>query len=73
LRVAAGPAAAMIRAHATDVNADLIVMSRSKRFMHLGSIVLRVLRRTDRALLVIPPAALEQTIDAERSVYTRAA
>ena len=57
LRVAAGPAAATIRAHATDVNADLIVMGRSKRFMHLGSIAVRVLRRTDRALLVVPPAA----------------
>jgi len=73
LRVAAGPAAATIRAHAADVNADLIVMSRSKRFMHLGSIAVRVLRRTDRALLVIPPSALEHTIDAERAVYTRAA
>jgi len=73
LRVAAGPAASTIRAHAADVNADLIVMGRSKRFMHLGSIAIRVLRRTGRALLVIPPSATEQTIDAERSVYTRAA
>jgi len=73
VRVAAGPAAAMIRAHAEDINADLIVMSRSKRFMHLGSIAIRVLRRTDRALLVIPPSVWEPTIDAEPSVYTRAA
>jgi hypothetical protein len=41
--------------------------------MHLGSIAIRVLRRTDRALLVIPPGATKQTIDAERSVSTRAA
>jgi nucleotide-binding universal stress UspA family protein len=73
LRVAAGPAASTIRAHAADVNADLIVMGRSKRFMHLGSIAIRVLRRTDRALLVVPPSAAEQTIDAERPVHTRAA
>jgi nucleotide-binding universal stress UspA family protein len=73
LRVAAGPAASTIRAHAADVNADLIVMGRSKRFMHLGSTAVRVLRRTDRALLVIPPSATRQTIDAERSVYSRAA
>jgi len=73
LRVAAGPAASTIRAHAADVSADLIVMGRSKRFMHLGSIAIRVLRRTDRALLVVPPSAAEQTIDAERPVHTRAA
>lgn len=73
VRVAAGPAASTIRAHAADINADLIVMGRSKRFMHLGSIAIRVLRRTDRALLVIPPSVTEQAIDAERSVYARAA
>jgi nucleotide-binding universal stress UspA family protein len=73
LRVAGGPAAATIRAHAADVNADLIVMGRSKRFMHLGSIAIRVLRRTDRALLVIPPSALKPAIEVERSVYSRAA
>jgi len=73
VRVAAGSAASTIRAHAVDVNADLIVMGRSKRFMHFGSIAIRVLRRTDRALLVVPPSAAEQTIDAERSVSTRAA
>lgn len=73
VRVAAGPAAATIRAHAADVNADLIVMGGSRRFMHLGSIAVRVLRRSGRALLVIPPSPSAQTIDAERSVYSRAA
>jgi len=73
VRVAAGPAAATIRAHAADVKADLIVMGRSKRFMHLGSIAIRVLRRSDHALLVIPPSSSAKTIDAERSVYNRAA
>ena len=73
VHVAAGPAAAMIRDHAADVDADLIVMSRSKRFMHLGSIAIRVLRRTDPALLVIPPSALQQAIEVERPAYARAA
>jgi nucleotide-binding universal stress UspA family protein len=47
------------------VNADLIVMGRTKRFMHLGSTAVRVLRNTDRALLVIPPTAASQAVDAE--------
>jgi nucleotide-binding universal stress UspA family protein len=73
LRVAAGAAPETIRAHAADVNADLIVMGRSKRFMHLGSTAVRVLRNTDRALLVIPPMAPARTVDAEQVVYKRAA
>ena len=73
LRVAAGAAAETIRAYAAYENADLIVMSRSKRFMHLGSTAVRVLRNTDRALLVIPPTAPAQTVDAEQAMYKRAA
>jgi nucleotide-binding universal stress UspA family protein len=73
LRVAAGAAAEAIGAHAADVKADLIVMGRSKRFMHLGSTAVRVLRNTDGALLVIPPAAAAQTVDAEPAIYKRAA
>jgi nucleotide-binding universal stress UspA family protein len=73
LRVAAGAAAETIRAHAADVKADLIVMGRSKRFMHLGSTAVRVLRNTDRALLVIPPTAAALTVDAEQAMYKRAA
>jgi nucleotide-binding universal stress UspA family protein len=69
VRVAAGPTASTIRAHAADINADLIVMGRSKRVMHLGSIAIRVLRRTDRALLVIPPSApREESIVFNRSL-----
>src|SRR5688572_25035110 len=64
VRVAAGAPAATICAHAADVGADLIVMGRSKRFMHLGSVAIRVLRHSSRALLVVPPSALRQTIDA---------
>jgi nucleotide-binding universal stress UspA family protein len=73
LRVDGGAAPETIRAHAADVNADLIVMGRSKRFMHLGSTAVRILRTTNRPLLVVPPTASPQTIDAEQSNHRRAA
>jgi nucleotide-binding universal stress UspA family protein len=73
LHVAAAPVAQAIRAHAADVKADLIVMGRSERFMHLGSTAVRVLRDIDRALLIVPPSAFAQTIGAEPSVHTLAA
>lgn len=73
LHVAAGPVAQTIRAYAADLEADLIVMGRSKRFMHLGSNAVRVLRNTDRSLLIIPPIASAQTISAQPSVHTLAA
>ena len=73
LHVAAGPAAQTIRAYAADRDADLIVMGRSQRFMHLGSTAVRVLRNTDRALLIVPPSASARTMGVERSVHTLAA
>jgi len=73
LHVAGGPVAQTIRAYAADSEADLIVMGRSKRFMHLGSTAVRVLRTTDRALLIVPPSAYAQTIGAERFAQQRAA
>jgi nucleotide-binding universal stress UspA family protein len=73
LHVAAGPAAQTIRAYAADRDADLIVMGRSQRFMHLGSTAVRVLRNTDRALLIVPPSASAQTMGVEQSVHTIAA
>jgi len=73
LHVAAGPAAETIRAHAEDMNADLIVMGRSKRFMHLGSTAVRVLRNAGRALLVVPPEMPAQMFDMESSVHACAA
>jgi nucleotide-binding universal stress UspA family protein len=73
LRVAAGPAAETISAHAADVDADLIVMGRSPRFLNLGSTAVRILRNTDRALLIVPPTASAQTTDAEQSNHKRAA
>jgi len=60
VRVTAGPAAETVAAQAAAANADLIVVGRNKRFMHLGSTAVRILRNTDRALLIVPPAAAFQ-------------
>jgi nucleotide-binding universal stress UspA family protein len=57
VQVSAGPAAGTILEHAADVEADLVVVGRSRGFKPLGSTALRVLRKNDRALLVIPSAA----------------
>jgi nucleotide-binding universal stress UspA family protein len=57
VRVSAGSAARTILEHAADVAADLVVVGRSRGFKLLGSTALRVLRRNERALLVIPSAA----------------
>jgi nucleotide-binding universal stress UspA family protein len=73
LRVAAGAAAEAIRAHAADVKADLIVVGRSKRFMHLGSTAVRMLRTTNHALLVVPPTAADQAVEAEHPIHKQAA
>jgi nucleotide-binding universal stress UspA family protein len=73
VRVAAGAAAEAIRAHAADVKADLIVMGRSKRFMHLGSTAVRILRHTNHALLVVPATAPEQAAAAEHTIHAEAA
>jgi nucleotide-binding universal stress UspA family protein len=54
VQVSTGSAARAIVEHAAAVNADLVVMGRSRGFRLLGSTALRVLRRNDRALLVIP-------------------
>ena len=57
VRVSAGSAARTILEHAADVDADLVVLGASRGFKLLGSTALRVLRKNDRALLVIPTAA----------------
>jgi nucleotide-binding universal stress UspA family protein len=56
VQVSAGSAARAILEHAADVDADLVVVGRSRGFKLLGSTALRVLRKNDRALLVIPGA-----------------
>ena len=54
VQVSAGSAARTILEHAADLTADLIVVGRSRGLKMLGSTALRVLRKGDRALLVIP-------------------
>jgi nucleotide-binding universal stress UspA family protein len=73
LRAAAGPAAETIGAQAADLEADLVVMGRSRRWLHLGSTVARVLRDTDRSLLIVPPAAPAYRSEAGQDVHARAA
>jgi nucleotide-binding universal stress UspA family protein len=57
VQVSTGSAARTILEQAADVNADLVVVGRSRGFKMLGSTALRVLRKNDRALLVIPSAS----------------
>jgi nucleotide-binding universal stress UspA family protein len=57
VHVAPGPTADAIVQRATAVDADLIVVGRSKRFMRSGATAVRLLRDTDRALLIVPPTA----------------
>ena len=54
VQVSTGSAARTILQNAADMDADLIVLGRSRGFKMLGSTALRVLRENDRALLVIP-------------------
>jgi nucleotide-binding universal stress UspA family protein len=65
VQVSSGSAARAILDHAADVDADLVVVGRSPGFKLLGSTALRVLRKNDRALLVIPSAA-QRTGQVER-------
>jgi nucleotide-binding universal stress UspA family protein len=57
VELSTGSAARAILEHAADTNADLIVMGRSRGFKALGSTALRVLRKSDRALFVVPSDA----------------
>lgn len=57
VHVSTGSAARTILEHAADVDADLVVVGRSRGFKILGSTAVRVLRKNDRALLVIPSAS----------------
>jgi nucleotide-binding universal stress UspA family protein len=72
VHVGAGPATETIGAYAAAVEADLVVMGGSQRFLHLGSTAVRILRNTGRALLVVPPEVLAQT-HVESALQERAA
>ena len=73
LRVASGPAADAIVEHAADVKADLIVVGRSRRLMRRGATAIRVLRHSDRAILVVPQTASDRLSNAKRPSLRRAA
>ena len=66
VRITTGPAAQGILEQSADVNADLIVVGKSRGFRPLGSTALRVLRKNDRSLLVVPPTDVESTTQVER-------
>jgi nucleotide-binding universal stress UspA family protein len=57
VHLSTGAAVQTILDQAADLNADLVVVGRSRGFKMLGSTALRVLRKNDRALLVIPSVA----------------
>ena len=57
VQLSTGSATRTILQHAADVDADLVVVGRSRGFKILGSTALRVLRKNDRALLVVPSAS----------------
>ena len=57
VQVSAGSAARGILEQAAHMDADLVVVGRSRGFKVLGSTALRVLRENSRALLVVPSLA----------------
>lgn len=57
VHLSTGPAVRTILDQVADAKPDLLVVGRSRGFKMLGSTALRVLRRHDRALLVIPSGA----------------
>ena len=73
VHVAPGPTADAIVARAAAVDADLIVVGRSKRVLRSGATAVRLLRDTDRALLIVPPTAAGGAINPEESGFRRAA
>ena len=68
LRVSGGAADEVIESHAADVDPDLIVVGRTRRLLQFASTARRLLRTTDRSLLVVPPAVVNS-----RSIYKRVA
>ena len=61
VQISTASVARTILEHSADVDADLVVVGRSQGFKLLGSTALRVLRKNDRALLVIPSVARRTT------------
>jgi nucleotide-binding universal stress UspA family protein len=73
LRVAPGPTAATIVEEAAYVDADLIVVGRSERVMRRGSTGIRVLRDSDRAVLVVPQTGSRRLSNVKPPSLRRAA
>jgi nucleotide-binding universal stress UspA family protein len=68
LEVVAGVPHQAILDHASAVHADLVVVGASARFMHLGSATARVLRGSDRPLLVVPAqSSVRRVFETEES------
>jgi nucleotide-binding universal stress UspA family protein len=68
LEVVTGVPHQVILDHASGVNADLVVVGASARFMHLGSATARVLRGSDRPLLVVPArSSVRRVFETEQS------
>jgi len=66
MRIVTGPVAQRILEQSAELNVDLIVVGKSRGLQPLGSTALRVLRKNDRALLVVPAAAADRTAETER-------
>ena len=73
LHVAPGPTTEAIADQAVAVDADLIVVGRNKRLLPWRSTALRLLRDSDRALLMVPPTESGRAISADESTLRRAA
>ena len=67
VQVSTGSAARGILEHAAGESADLVVVGRSQGFKMLGSTALRVLRKNERALLVVPSASPRQVASNNRA------
>jgi len=67
VHVSAGSPARTIFEHAADIDADLVVVGRSQGAKLLGSTAQRVVRKTDRALLVVP-SAVHRAVSIERQL-----
>jgi nucleotide-binding universal stress UspA family protein len=66
VRVATRSPARAILEQAADLDADLVVVGRSRGFKLFGSTALRVLRKHERALLVVPSATARRREQIDR-------
>jgi len=67
VQVSIGSATRAILDETADLDVDLVVVGRSRGFKILGSTALRVLRKNDRALLVVPGADHTRGVEWQRA------